>query len=196
MREAGIRGCCRGRKARAAGPKVERMPAAPDLVERNFAPQAPDRLWVADITYVPTWSGWLYLAFVVDAFSRRVVGWSMATHLRTELVVDALNMALWRRGPQPGLIHHSDHGSKYASVEFGKRLSRRRGSFLRWVQSPTPTRQRFGRVVRSELEDGVVVQTFLAYQGVCTSGYLRVHRDVLQPEKEALSVGVSKPDRV
>jgi putative transposase len=109
MREAGIRGCCRGRKARTARPKVERMPAAPDLVERNFAPQAPDRLWVADITYVPTWSGWLYLAFVLDAFSRRVVGWSMATHLRTELVVDALNMALWRRGPQPGLIHHSDH---------------------------------------------------------------------------------------
>jgi putative transposase len=122
MRQAGIRGCCRGRKARTARPKVERMPAAPDLVERNFAPQAPDRLWVADITYVPTWSGWLYLAFVVDAFSRRVVGWSMATHLRTELVVDALNMALWRRGPQPGLIHHSDHGSQYASVEFGKRL--------------------------------------------------------------------------
>ena len=71
----------------------------------------PDRLWVADITYVPTWSGFLYLAVVVDAFSRRVVGWSMETHLRTELVLQALNMALWQRNPE-AVIHHSDQGTQ------------------------------------------------------------------------------------
>lgn len=98
------------------------MPFAPDLVERAFIPEVPNRLWVADITYLSSWEGWMYLAFVLDAHSRRVVGWSMANHLRTELVVDALNMALWRREPAPGLIHHSDHGSQYTSVEFGKRL--------------------------------------------------------------------------
>jgi putative transposase len=82
----------------------------------------PDRLWVADITYARSWEGWLYLAFVLDAFSRRVVGWSMANHLRTELVLDALNMAIHNRRPAPGLVHHSDRGSQYTSVEFGKRL--------------------------------------------------------------------------
>jgi putative transposase len=122
MREAGLQGCCRGRRGRSTTQKVERMPFAPDLVERNFTPEAPNRLWVADITYLGSWEGWMYLAFVLDAHSRTVVGWSMANHLRTELVVDALNMALWRREPDAGLIHHSDHGCQYTSVEFGKRL--------------------------------------------------------------------------
>jgi putative transposase len=126
MREAGLQGCCRGRRGRATTQRVERMPLAPDLVERNFTPEAPNRLWVADITYLGSWEGWMYLAFVLDAHSRRVVGWSMANHLRTELVVDALNMALWRREPDVGLIHHSDHGSQYTSVEFGKRLKEAR----------------------------------------------------------------------
>jgi transposase InsO family protein len=103
---------------------AQRTPFAPDLVERNFTPASlvPDRLWVADITYLGSWEGWTYLAFVLDAYSRRVVGWSMANHLRTELVLDALNMALWRRNPAPGLVHHSDHGSQYTSVEFSGRL--------------------------------------------------------------------------
>lgn len=123
MREAGLRGCCRGRTKRVVGgEKVERRPAAPDLVMRDFRPAAPDRLWVADITYARSWEGWLYLAFVLDAYSRKVVGWSMANHLRTELVLDALNMAVWNRRPAPGLVHHSDRGSQYASVEFGGRL--------------------------------------------------------------------------
>jgi putative transposase len=98
------------------------MPFAPDLVERDFTPEAPNRLWVADITYLSSWEGWMYLAFVLDAYSRKVVGWSMANHLRAEIVIDALNMALWRRDPALGLIHHSDHGSQYTSVEFGGRL--------------------------------------------------------------------------
>ena len=92
----------------------------PDLVERDFTADAPDRLWVADITHIPTWAGFLYLAVVLDAFSRRVVGWSMANHLRTQLVLDALDMALWQRRPD-GVIHHSDQGSQYTSLAFGKR---------------------------------------------------------------------------
>ncbi len=93
---------------------------APDLVERNFTAEAPDRLWVADITYIPTWAGFLYLAVVLDAFSRRIVGWSMATTLAKQLVLDALNMALATRRPRD-VIHHSDQGSQYTSIEFGRR---------------------------------------------------------------------------
>jgi putative transposase len=93
---------------------------APDLVERNFTAAAPNRLWVADITYIPTWTGFLYLAVVLDAFSRRVVGWSMATTLAAQLVLDALNMALVTRRPKD-VIHHSDQGSQYTSIAFGQR---------------------------------------------------------------------------
>jgi putative transposase len=93
---------------------------APDLVERNFTAEAPDRLWVADITYVPTWAGFLYLAVVLDACSRRIVGWSMATTLATRLVLDALDMALMTRRPRD-VIHHSDQGSQYTSIQFGHR---------------------------------------------------------------------------
>ncbi len=124
MREADLFGCGgRRRKVRTTlRSQTERTPPAPELVKRNFTPEAPDRLWVADITYVRTWEGWLYLSFVLDTYSRRIVGWSMANHLKTELVVDAVNMAIYNRRPQPGLIHHSDRGSQYTSVEFGSRL--------------------------------------------------------------------------
>jgi putative transposase len=93
---------------------------APDLVERDFSAPLPNKLWVADISYIPTWAGFLYLAVVLDAFSRRVVGWAMETYLRTELVLQALNMAIAQRRPA-GVIHHSDHGSQYTSIAFGKR---------------------------------------------------------------------------
>ena len=92
----------------------------PDLVERRFQADVPDQLWVADIIYVPTWAGFVFLAVVVDAFSRRVVGWSRASHLRTELVLEAPNMALWQRCPG-SVIHHSDQGSQCTSYAFGKR---------------------------------------------------------------------------
>jgi glycosyltransferase involved in cell wall biosynthesis len=95
---------------------------APDLVQRSFTASAPDRLYVADITYLPTWAGFLYLAAIVDVFSRRVVGWAMAATMRAELVLAALDMAIERRRPAPGLIHHSDHGSQYTSLAFGRRL--------------------------------------------------------------------------
>jgi len=100
--------------------RVAGVRAAADLVGRDFVPSAPNQLWVADIKYIPTAAGWLYLAAVVDCFSRRVVGWSMRDDLRAELVVDALEMAVARRRPGPGLVHHSDQGSQYVSLLFGE----------------------------------------------------------------------------
>ena len=119
MREISLAGVSR-RKGTRTTRRDHRLRPAPDLVERRFEADAPDRLWVSDITYVPTWAGFLFLAVVVDAFSRRVVGWSMANHLRTELVLEALNMALWQRRPD-NVVHHSDQGSQYTSYAFGKR---------------------------------------------------------------------------
>ena len=119
MRAAGLAGVSRRKGVRTTQRRQGARPA-PDLVERDFAAEAPDRLWVADITYIPTWAGFLYLAVVLDAFSRRVVGWSMANHLRTSLVLDALDMALGRRRPE-NVIHHSDQGSQYTSIAFGTR---------------------------------------------------------------------------
>jgi transposase InsO family protein len=93
-------------------------PIASNLLERNFTVQKPDQVWLTDITYIPTREGWLYLAGVMDLCSRKIVGWSMAEHMRTELVTDALNMALATRRPAPGLIHHSDRGVQYACREY------------------------------------------------------------------------------
>jgi putative transposase len=118
MTQAGLAGVSRRRFVTTTVKDGGRQ--APDLVERNFTAEAPDRLWVADITYIPTWAGFLYLAVVLDAYSRRIVGWSMATTLATQLVLDALNMALATRRPT-GVIHHSDQGSQYTSIEFGHR---------------------------------------------------------------------------
>jgi putative transposase len=119
MRAEGLRGVSRRKAPRTTQRKPGARPA-PDLVQRIFTVDAPDRLWVADITYVATWAGWLYLAVVVDAWSRRVVGWAMSTHLQTALVMDALHMAIQQRHPD-GVIHHSDHGSQYTSLAFGQR---------------------------------------------------------------------------
>ncbi len=121
MRKAGLQGCMRGRRKRTTRRDPHATPA-PDLVKRNFCATAPDKLWTADITYLRTDEGFLHLAFILDVYSRRIVGWSMATHLRTELVVDALEMALWRRKPDTGLIHHTDRGAQYMALSFGKRL--------------------------------------------------------------------------
>ena len=122
MRRERLRGCLRGRRMKTAHRLALKQAAAPDLVGRNFSSQQPDRLWVADITYVRSKEGFVYLAFILDVCTRRVVGWSMATHLRTEIVVDALQMAIARRKPAPGLVHHSDRGVQYTSLSFGKRL--------------------------------------------------------------------------
>ena len=121
MRAAGLQGCHR-RRLRGLTRRDPQATPAPDLVERNFTPPGPNRLWVADITQQRTDQGWLYLAVVLDAFSRRIVGWSMADHLRTELVLDALDLAVAQRQPAPGLVHHTDHGCQYTSLAFGRRL--------------------------------------------------------------------------
>jgi putative transposase len=119
MREAGIQGVSRRKTVFTTRRDPQARPA-PDLVDRDFGAAGPDQLWVSDITYVPTDAGYLYLAVVLDAWSRRVVGWSMANHLRTELVLGALNMALQQRRPS-NVIHHSDQGCQYTSIAFGKR---------------------------------------------------------------------------
>jgi putative transposase len=119
MCAAGIQGVHRRRRGRTTI-RADVAPA-PDLVERTFATDRPDKLWVSDITYVRTWSGWLYVAVTLDVFSRRIVGWAMGDHLRTELVLEALDMALWSRRPEAGLVHHSDRGCQYTSFAFGRR---------------------------------------------------------------------------
>ena len=122
MKEAGISGVYR-RKGRGCTRRDPAAEPADDLVNREFDPAVPDRLWVMDVTEHPTEEGKLYLAVVIDAFSRRVVGGSIADHIRSELVVDALQMAIWRRRPPKGTtIAHSDHGSTYTSWAFGRRL--------------------------------------------------------------------------
>jgi putative transposase len=107
----------RGVRTTRRGPDAS---PATDLVQRDFTATAPNQLWVADITYVPTWAGFLYLAVVLDAWSRRIVGWAMATHLKTDLVLAALQMASTQRRPR-GVIHHSDHGCQYTALAFGQR---------------------------------------------------------------------------
>jgi putative transposase len=119
MRAARVQGVSRRKWVTTTTRDPEARPA-PDLVQRDFTVDGPDRLWVADITYVPTGAGFLYLAVVLDAWSRRVVGWAMATHLRTELVLAALDMVLEQRRPH-GVIHHSDHGCQYTAIAYGQR---------------------------------------------------------------------------
>lgn len=119
MKAAGIAGASRRKGARTTF-RDERVRPACDLVDRNFHADEPDRLWVADITYIPTWAGFLYLAVVLDAFSRRIVGWAMGHDLKAQLVLDALNMALTQRRPVD-VIHHSDQGSQYTAIAFGLR---------------------------------------------------------------------------
>ena len=122
MRKDGLRGCMRGRRRKHTTRQDPLAIPAPDLVGRNFCAPAPNRLWTADITYLPTDEGFVYLAFILDVYSRKVVGWSMASHLRSELVAAALEMAIRRRNPSAGLIHHSDRGAQYTALSFGKRL--------------------------------------------------------------------------
>ena len=120
MRESGLAGVSRRRSVRTTRRDPAARPA-PDLVDRQFVAKGPNQLWVADITYVPTMAGFLYLAVVLDVWSRKIVGWAMRSTLATQLVVDALAMAVEQRQPARGVIHHSDQGCQYTSTEFGKR---------------------------------------------------------------------------
>ena len=123
MAELGIAGMVRGKTKRTtkSDPSAVR---APDLVKRHFTASEPDHLWVSDFTYVATWSGTIYVAFIIDAFSRAIVGWKAATTMRTDLVLDTLDMAIWRRGAlRRGLVAHSDAGSQYTSIRYTERLA-------------------------------------------------------------------------
>jgi transposase InsO family protein len=123
MRELGLRGAVRGKTRRTTTPDAAAARPA-DLVDRDFAAQRPNQLWVADLTYVATWSGFVYVAFVIDAFSRFLVGWQASRSLRTDLALAALEMAIWRRQTQlDGLVHHSDRGSQYLAIRYTERLA-------------------------------------------------------------------------
>ena len=167
---------------------------APDLVERNFTAEAPDRLWVADITYIPTWAGFLYLAVVLDAYSRRIVGWSMATTLATQLVLDALNMALMTRRPR-GVIHHSDQGSQYTSIEFGHRC---RDAGVRPSMGSVGDAydnamcESFFATLECELLDRCRFKT----QAEARNAHLRVHRRLLQSAPPPFLDRISLTDRL
>jgi putative transposase len=123
MRQAGVEGVSRKRRLRTTRPDPT-APRPADLVKRDFTAERPNELWVTDLTYMPTWSGVAYVCFIVDAFSRMIVGWRVASHMRTGMVLDALEMARWSRGTfLEGLVAHSDAGSQFTSIRYGERLA-------------------------------------------------------------------------
>jgi putative transposase len=122
MRENGLRGRHK-RRFKATTDSKHTLPVAPNRLDQNFETERPDQAWTADITYVATGEGWLYLAVVLDLYTRQIVGWAMRERMTKDLVIDALHMAWFRRRPQPGLIHHSDRGSQYCSHDFQKQLT-------------------------------------------------------------------------
>jgi putative transposase len=160
MRERSLVGVHRRRFTRTTIANKDERPA-PDLVKRNFTATAPNQLWVADITYVPTWAGFLFLAVVLDVFSRRIVGWAMATHMRTKLILDALDMAAEQRRPK-GVIHHSDQGSQYTSIDFGIRCAR------------LGVRPSMGTV--GDCYDNAMAESFFATLAVCRSDVSRTDK--------------------
>jgi putative transposase len=160
MQLHGIRARCKRRFVVTTDSK-HHLPIAPDLVQRNFTPNAPNQVWTSDITYIATDEGWLYLAAVIDLFSRQVVGWSMQPHMQSSLVTDALKMAWFRRHPAPGLIFHSDRGSQYCGHEFQSTLAgyKIRSSMSRkgncWDNAPTESlwgRLKVGRLYGQRFE--------------------------------------------
>lgn len=125
MRELGLRGATRGKGFKKTTKADQTLPRPADLVDRQFSAERPNQLWVSDLTYVATWSGFVYVAFVIDVFSRMIVGWRVSNSLRTDLALDALEQAIWSRLPEQahGLVHHSDAGSQYLSIRYTERLA-------------------------------------------------------------------------
>ena len=162
---------CHRRRTTITTVREPAAPVAPDRVERQFVAVAPNVLWSADITSVPTWMGFLYLAVVLDVFSRRIIGWAMADHLRTDLVLSALDMALWNRRPEHSVIHHSDHGCQYTSIAFGQRC-REAG-----VQ---PSMGSVG-----DCYDNAITESFFATPGALWAGCELLDRHVFRTHAEA-----------
>ena len=188
MRCAGLRGATLRRfvVTTQADPQSER---AVDLVDRKFYTEGPDRLWVADITYIPTWSGFLYLAMVLDVYSRRIVGWAMETHLKTELILAALNMAITQRRPT-AVIHHSDQGCQYTSYAFGKRCQEAGGDALDGLGRRC-VRQRDGGELLRHARAGAAEPASLPQPGGGEDGGVRVDRGLVQPASAALLARLS-----
>ena len=180
MRAAGLQGCMRGKKRRTTRRDPWAAPA-PDLLGRDFVAGRPNRVWLADITYIPTREGFLYLAFILDTHSRRIVGWAMGSHMRSELVVDALEMAVWRRKPSAGLVHHSDCGAQYTAISFGKRLEGGSAYCSFDGKDRECPGRRDGRELRSHLEDRARESTTFSKPGSSEECHLRVPGSVLQP---------------
>lgn len=194
MRHTGLQGVHR-RRLRGCTRRDQAATPSADLVERRFNPTEPDRLSVADVTQHRTGEGWFYLAVVIDCFSRRVVGWSMADHIRSELVVDALQMAIWNRQPPAGTVHHSDHGSVYTSWAFGHRL--REAGLLGSMGTigncfDNSVAESFFATLQTELLD----RSTLADQGDARERGLRVHRELLQPRAPPLDARLPRPRRL
>ena len=150
MRQEGLEGVRRGKKTRTTIPDEAALERARDLIQRDFSATSPNEKWVADITYLRSWNGFVYLAFILDCFSRKIVGWQLQRHLRAELVLDALEMANGLRRPLPGLIAHSDRGSQYTSLAYTDRLDEL--GLAPSVGSRGDLRQRDGRGLGRDLQ--------------------------------------------
>ena len=188
MRENGIRARHK-RRFKVTTDSRHTLPVAPNLLDRNFTPKAPNRVWTSDITYLWTDEGWLYLAIVLDLFNREVVGWSLKPRMTTDIVTDALTMAWFRRKPAAGLIHHSDRGSQYASLDFQDRLKKygmvcsmsRKGNC--WDNAPTES-------WFNKSQERACPWTTLSNTSADDSGKLRVHRGILQSEAATFDLGL------
>ena len=168
---------------------------ADDLVKRQFRPQAPNVMWFTDITYLRTWEGWFYPAAVQDTFSRRIVGWQIAEHMRTELVVDALQIAVSQRRPDPGLIHHSDQGSQFVSLGFGQAAAKAGISRSMGSKGVLLGQRRRRNVLRNP-QEGARLPPLLANPPGARDGRVRLHRGVLNPTAPAHHPRDALPDRV
>jgi len=156
-----------------------------DLVERNFTAIRPNQVWFADITYVPTWEGWLFLAVVMDACTKRIVGWSMRDDIKADIVVDALGMGTTMRRPEPGLVHHSDRGAQYRSLVFGKVASGLGPPGLDG-RDGNAARQRGHRVGDGDDQEGVRVPSQVQNERRGEVRDLPLHGGLLQPAQKAL----------
>ena len=193
MREEGLQGR-RKRRFRTTTIADSTQPAAPNLLKRQFSVNAPNIAWVCDITYVRTWEGWLYLAVVIDLYARRVVGYAMSDHMRTELVLEALDAAVALRRPEAGLIINSDRGSQYTS-DAHLRALRRMGARASTSARRHLFRQRGRRKLFRDAQGGADLSTSMADDQRGEVGHRGVHRWVLQHAAPAFNARICQPDR-